>query len=294
MLRALLNLTNEHVLKSLDLKVVRRSHVPCYADAAPQQDGARRIAFFHAPKCGGTSVNQALAKALGGPAGIDPIAAEAASRNLGMSRMEIREAILAYFVQRNDVRYISGHYSYSRRAFAGRESAFDLLTMLRNPPDRMLSQYYYNRFGEHPNHVPIRSDLAEWLTTEQARACATVFTKMFVGEIKATTDLDEGDQRADMKAAVASAIDNLSRFAIVGTLERLSDFTEAIQRRYKVKVSIGHLRKSPKAGYPKFSEQPPQIRDRIVELCQEDLAIYRRFAMEPQPEGTLDPVLKAA
>ncbi len=287
MLRSLLALANEHVLRPFDLMVARRSHVPCYANSAVQKMGGKRVAFFHAPKCGGTSVNQGLAKAFGGPAGIDPIAAEAASRNLGLSRMELREAILAYFVQRNDVRFISGHYSYSRRAFAGREGEFDLITILRNPLDRMLSQYYYNRFGKHPNHIPIRSDLSEWLMTEPARSAATVFTKMFVGEITATTALDEGNQRDDMKAAAEEAIDNLSRFAIVGTLEHLAAFEEAIRRRYKVDFSIGHLRKSPKAGYPKFAEQPPQIRDRILELCREDLAIYDRFATEPQPEGAL-------
>jgi len=53
MLRTLLTLTNERVLKPLDVKIVRRSkgqeHGP--ADAFI----ATRVIFFHPPKCGGSS-----------------------------------------------------------------------------------------------------------------------------------------------------------------------------------------------------------------------------------------------
>ena len=63
MLRALLSLGNEHVLRPFDLELVRRSRVPGQVDDAPQP--ARRIAFFHPPKCGGTSVRRWLASEFG-------------------------------------------------------------------------------------------------------------------------------------------------------------------------------------------------------------------------------------
>ena len=49
MLRALLSLGNEHVLRPFDLELVRRSRVPSHVDESQQT--ARRIAFFHPPKC---------------------------------------------------------------------------------------------------------------------------------------------------------------------------------------------------------------------------------------------------
>ncbi|HET6158837.1 MAG TPA: hypothetical protein VFE34_10865 [Dongiaceae bacterium] len=270
MLRALLSLGNEHVLRPFDLKVVRRSRVPCYAGES--QPETKRIAFFHPPKCGGTSVGKLLAIAFGGPAGLDPIAAEAAAHNLGLAGAREREAILAYLVQRRDAWFISGHFPYSRRAFQGHEEEFDLITILRNPLSRTLSHYYFNRFREGREHFSIEAELADWLRTDQARAAARTFTTMFVGDIDAARQLAIGGNKHEMGAAAAQAIENLKRFTIVGTLECLSEFERAIQRRYGVRAAAGHLRNN--AGYPRFAEQPAEVQDRLRELCQEDMMIY--------------------
>lgn len=287
MFRSLLFLANERVLRPFDLKIVRRSRVPLSAGEPASGIGGRRIAFFHTPKCGGTSVHKWLATAFGGPAGLDPIAAEAAARKIGTTGLEFREALLAYFVQRSDARFISGHYSYSGRAFAGHEGEFDLITILRNPIDRLLSQYYYNRFRDQRNHFPIDSELSDWLQTSQARAAGTVFTKMFVGDVAVAKEFDK--RGSDTRAAVSSAIANLGRFTIVGTLEDLNGFENEIKSRYGIRSSIGHLRKSPKAGYPKFTDQPMSIQDRIRELCEEDMEIYETFSTRRQTEQAFSP-----
>jgi sulfotransferase famil protein len=279
-LRTLLNLGNDYVLRPFDVKLVRRSRT--LGDEQARGLSQKRIVFFHAPKCGGTSVHKLLATAFGGPAGLDPIAAEAAARNLGMSGLEVREAVLAYFVKRSHARFISGHYAYSRRAFTGHEHEFDLITILRNPIDRFLSHYYYNRFKDERNHFPIECDLQDWLQTDQARAAATVFAKLFVGEPEISKSLDATGRAKDMRAAVSDAIANLSRFAIVGVLEHLDTFERDVRQRYGIKNSIGHLRKSPKAGYPKFADQPTQVQDRILEMCAPDMAIYETFAPRPK------------
>lgn len=281
----LLALGNEHVLKPFDLKLVRRSRVSYSADDAPP---AKRIVFFHPPKCGGTSVRHSLGIVFGGATRVDLGRAIAAGRNLGIEGMELCEGILAYLVQCQDVHFINGHFCYSRRAFAGREDEFDLITILRNPLDRMLSQYYFARFKPAPDgFTPVDCELSEFLLTDRARGWATTFTRMFVGEIKASKALS-------MRTAVAEAIDNLSRFHIVGTLEHLEKFEEAVQQRYKTRFSIGHLRKNPKASYPKFSDQPSEVRERLMELCQEDIAIYERFSKQPRPERTFGDLAKVA
>lgn len=294
LLRSLLTLGNEHLLRPLDLKIVRRSRVMSFAPEAEAEADTRRIAFFHPPKCGGTSVHRWLALTFGGPAGLDPIAAEAAASNLDMPSMKLREAILAYFVQRPNARFISGHYNYSVRAFLGHEDEFDLITILRHPLDRVLSNYYYNRFREGRGHFPIESGLSEWLATSQARATSRVFTRMFVGDSDAAMALDQDGDWHDMRSAVSEAIRNLEKFAIVGTLEQLKDFEVAVQRRYAIKSSIGHLRKSPRPDYRRFSDQPPEVQERLLELCEPDLAIYERFARTPQAAPILEPVPRMA
>lgn len=273
MLRALLDLGNEHVLRPFDLELVRRSRVPGHVDVG---EAVRRIAFFHPPKCGGTSVRKWLASAFGRPAGLDPIAAEAAARHIGVGAASEREAILAYFVERQDTRFICGHFAYSRRAFAGHEDQFDLITILRNPLSRILSRFYFESDQKGRQHFPVAGELADWLQTDDARAAARVFTAMFVGDIERMKDLACSADKPALAAAAQLAIDNLKRFAIVGTLEHLGAFEHAIRQRYGLHAPIGHARNNP--GYPRFAEQPPAVQDRLRELCREDMMIYEAFA----------------
>jgi hypothetical protein len=276
MLRTLLDLGNEHVLRPFDLELVRRSRVPAQVDEAQQ---AKRVAFFHPPKCGGTSVRKWLASALGRPAGLDPVAAEAAAHNLGVAAASEREAILAYFIERQDTRFICGHFAYSRRAFAGHEGAFDLITILRNPLSRVLSRFYFA--GGRPGHFPVEGQLTDWLETEHARAAARVFTTMFVGDIGLMKRIAYGADKAEVRAAAMQAVDNLRRFTIVGTLEQLDGFERAIRQRYDIRSRMGHARSNP--AYPRFAEQPAAVQERLRELCREDMMIYEAFAGSAPP-----------
>jgi hypothetical protein len=117
---------------------------------------------------------------------------------------------------------------------------------------------------------------------------------MFVGEIEAVKALYERGTCDEMQKAVADAIDNLGRFAIVGTLEHLKEFEAAIQQRYGIKSSIGHQRKSPRAGYLKFAEQPREVQERLLELCEPDMIIYERFAPKPQTVRSLEAIPRVA
>jgi hypothetical protein len=275
MLRALLSLGNEHVLRPFDLELVRRSRAPGHVDEARQ--ASRRIAFFHPPKCGGTSVRRWLVSAFGQPAGLDPIAAEAAAHNIGVGGASEREAILAYFVERKDTRFICGHFAYSRRAFADHEDQFDFITILRNPLSRTLSRFYFKSDQQARQHFPIEGELDDWLQSDDARAAATVFTRMFVGDLMKR--LGCGASEAERRAAALQAIDNLKRFTIVGMLEHLDAFEHAIQQRYGIHTRMGHARNNP--TYPRFAQQPPPVQDRLRELCQEDMMIYEAFAGRP-------------
>ena len=93
---------------------------------------------------------------------------------------------------------------------------------------------------------------------------------------------------------MADAIDNLGRFAIVGTLERLKDLEAAIQQRYGIKSAIPHHRKSPRPGYLKFAEQPREVQERLLEMCEADMIIYERFAPKPQTLPSLEAVPRVA
>jgi len=247
------------------------SRVPGLVDEAQP---VRRIAFFHPPKCGGTSIRTWLASTFGRPAGLDPLAAEAAAHNIGVASANEREAILAYFVQRQDTCFICGHFAHRRRAFAGHEDDFELITILRSPLSRMLSRFYFK--NDQHRHFPIEGAIADWLETNDARAAATVFTRMFVGDVELMRRLANGTSNAEMGDAALQAIENLKRFTIVGTLEQIGAFEQGIRRRYGIRARIGHARSNP--AYPRFGEQPSAVQDRLRELCREDMTIYEAFA----------------
>ena len=293
MLRTLANLGNEHLLRPFDLKLVRRSRIPSSLDELDPKADTRRIVFFHPPKCGGTSVYHWLAGTLGAAVRVDPIPSVMAAKNLGITGIELREARLAYCVQRDGTLFSSGHYVYTQRVFHGREGEFDLITILRNPLDRMVSNYFYNRFREPRELGAIDIDMPEWLSTYQAKRSATVFARMFVGDMAIAAEMDRSGEWHDMRSVVASAIENLERFTIVGTLEHLKDFETVIARRYGIRNTIGHLKKSPRPGYPKFADQPAEIQDRIRELCEADLAIYERFVPARQAAPASEPLRMA-
>jgi len=159
-----------------------------------------------------------------------------------MMEMEVGEMLLAYAVQR-DLKYISGHYPYSCRVFAGYEGDFHFITVLRNPLDRMLSLYYFNRFRKDRDYFSVECELSEWLSSVQARRAGTTFVRTFVGDLNVARRIAQAhcDPRV-MDAAVNEAIGNLRNFAIVGILEDIDDFENAMRQRYGARSSIGHLR----------------------------------------------------
>jgi len=277
-LKVLFVLANEHVLRPFDLKVVRRSGASAYEHARVEGPGAKRVVFFHVPKCGGTSIREFLAATFGRPIRLDTVASEGVARNFGVTELEVGEVLLAYFVQ-GCPKYIGGHYPYSRRVFAGHEGDFEFITVLRNPLDRMLSLYYFNRFRKDRDYFSVECELSEWLASREARRAGTVFVRTFMGDLNLARRIPEayGDARV-MDAAIDEAISNLQNFAIVGTLEDIGGFENAMRQRYGARSSIGHLRQNPISRYPKFDEQPKELQEQIREMCQPDMAIYKSFS----------------
>jgi hypothetical protein len=108
------------------------------------------------------------------------------------------------------------------------------------------------------------------------------FVRMFVGDAMVSAQLGHADGDSQIvNAAIGDAIGNLQKFAIVGVLEDIRDFENAVQQRYGIRSAVGHHNRSPSPGYPRFEEQPKDVQSRIRELCQPDMAIYRVFSKKP-------------
>jgi hypothetical protein len=79
------------------------------------------------------------------------------------------------------------------------------------------------------------------------------------------------DPRSD--AAVAAAVDNLKRFAVVGFTEALDDFSRRVGACVGTPVNISVLNTSP-APPTQLDHEIADAADRLREICAPDLRVY--------------------
>lgn len=277
MLSKLSSTVNSRILKPIGLQLVRSSRLPAeYWLSDKKTPRTKRIIFFHPPKCGGTSVEALLQREFGIGEELSPFASRQAAARLSIPMQQLREIILAYQIHRTDRFLVFGHYWFSERLFKDCQDAFDLITILRDPRHRLLSQYYYNRHKPNQTHFGITSDLEEWLDSPNATFHANLYTLMFSGDIAELSntknlkyqDLDRTDR----------AINNLQNFFIIGILEKQKEFEEQLYMKYGIKSRLTRERANTKADYLTYGKQPRHIQEKVSSLCSEDLRLYRVFA----------------
>lgn len=269
---------NSQVLSPIGLQLVRSSTLPAeYRTSKNSAATARRIIFFHPPKCGGTSAEKLLEQVFGVGEQLSPFASREASEKLNLSMHDIREILLAYQIHRSDKIFISGHYLYSNRLMIDKQDEFDLITILRDPRYRLLSQYYYNRYKKNKDHFGINEELDEWLNSSNAAYHAQIYTHIFSGYRENTNDNQDKNKPSMTSSATDQAIQNLKSFKIIGILEKPNEFENQIYARYGVKGKLNKERPNPKSGYLTFAEQPNHIQNKITKLCAEDMRLYQTF-----------------
>lgn len=191
-----------------------------------------RIVHVHIPKTAGTAFSDAFRHAYGGRLRVYP------------ERFEVRFSQTNY----SDFDFYTAHIGFKLAA----EIGGDLITVLRNPVDRFLSTYYflrqqYNSGSERSHKASLfaRFDLDQFVQiTDEPILYQELLNRMtwqiaYSHRLELRRDLsatgvDDGD-------LVRIALSNLRKFAIVGLQEDMPRFTDAVQKRYNVKLSIGRV-----------------------------------------------------
>jgi hypothetical protein len=253
-----------------------------------------KIFFLHILKCGGTSIFNSIRNCYNvlekrrGFRRFDHQASLLAARILHPGAdpfsatgdyeiLKQMERLLLYFMSERSARFVTGHYSFSEQAYQEFHSEYSFLTMLRDPVDRWISLYYYNKHTVAQNFAGILENqtvtmrLSDYIDTDYARSQGFDIVK-YIGGASA-----DGDYASPQ--AIERAKRNLDKFHIVGVLERLDDFASQFKARFGVDLKLRTLNESPVSAGERDAEVTEEVRKRIEEICRPDLEVYR-YAVE--------------
>ena len=232
--------------------------------------------FMHMPKCGGTSISEAMYGTIPLGKGVAVIDAVSTRRAAAIMHFDRDDATLCHedlpdgdkvFDLREKIMLqqmawgswlIHGHVLFSQKADTHFGSRYRYVTLLRDPVERMISNY---RMAV--NAGVVLEGLDTYLTSAIARSHAQVYLRYLSGQTVVSED--------DMDKSIMQAQTQLARFSVVGFLDDLPDF----QRQYRQVFGVPLHIKSHNRGKGEMpSLNSTQIKQ-IHGLCAADIEIFQ-------------------
>ncbi len=233
--------------------------------------------FLHLPKCGGTSLSEALYAAVPLHRRVGVIDALATRRaaaicrfgkddawlchddlEAGAETFALRERLLLTHACWGTV-LIHGHVLFTDRVEQYVLRDYRVVTVMRDPVRRAISNY---RMALAAGIAP--ADVDDWLASPIGRQHATVALRYLSGRASVP--------EAEAETALALAMQRLERFALIGFLEDLPGFVDAFAGLMGTRLSLGRANE---ARGPAVRLTPAQT-GRIEALCAPDIALYQR------------------
>lgn len=233
-----------------------------------------RVVFHHVPKCGGTSVAQALH--------VRYIASFAAFPTLPVYRTvrslhpevddrerdrlvdEFHERLLLFYLH-SDARCVSGHVRFSTVAHQYFAQSYRFITTLRHPVSLLISNFFFQ--WKRPTELwPIREQIEDYLDSEEAIATGGIYSHFFNGLPP------ESDPHS--ATAIRLAKENLQRFDLIGLTDDIPDFQRRLRQELGIRLRIGYANKTTASKAERASVITPAVRRKIEDLSATNLAIY--------------------
>ena len=225
---------------------------------------SKRICFMHIPKCAGSSIQRAIRNPLTpwNYFRYDSTGSVEKAKESGMNLHAFREQDIRHALDKNRYKYITGHFRCSSRLLSDYSTEWSFITLLRNPVDRWLSHYHYNRYKEK-SHFKTEDDLETYLETSGGIAAGSMFVR-FLSSAENTRSSE----------AIEDAKQALERFDLVGRLEDLNAFASSYHELFNRPLRIKRYNENP-FSFKSKGELSAETLRKIEEICSPDLEVYR-------------------
>lgn len=214
-----------------------------------------KLLHLHLPKTGGTALRRFFVDQLGEDAVTPPL-----------QGMMLSEALLRW----DRAAVISGHFIARQGDNIPAERP--AITVLRNPVDRLLSEYFYNKFDV--DNLPVDAGqragnldtYIAYLTRPSAEAPTTQIEMLYpLGTDKQT--------RLSMNEKLAASMAAIDQFALVGVQEEMDDFCSMLCAKFHWKSMVAN-QLNVTSRRVQSSGLTPSQRHAIEALLEPEITLY--------------------
>lgn len=233
-----------------------------------------RVVLHHVPKCGGTSVSQALRARyrlshanIGNPPVYNTISLllPHASVDAVESECDSFKERSLIFLMHKKIHFINGHVYFSNTAYDAFEDIYKFITMLRDPVALYISSFFHY-LNTPDNRWQLCDSIEEFLTMPRAKMFGSVYVDYFSGA-------RPGDNLSE-RTKIERAKENLRKFSAIGFTEDMASFESRLRKVLGVRIRIGHLNKSKVESSERDRMITPGVRRKIEDLSAPNIEIY--------------------